>query len=196
EGHRLSPRPSFRPYVLPLGVQAPEGRHVPQSLRRQADAARRRLARAVLRQRLRRAAEVPAAVDAARERARGHARVLAVREPDPARPRRGRRPRARRLTMATPGDARANLLSRAEQELAAGRFAEAERDVVGALALDPDDPRALKLHAALLQRRGRIADAILALRRAAKRAPDDPLLLNSLGIALAASGDRDGAVAT
>src|SRR6185312_14792538 len=143
----------------------------------------------------RRAAEIPAAVDAARERARRHARVLAVREPDPARPRRGRRPRARRLTMAATGEARANLLSRAERELAAGRFAEAERDVAGALALDPDDPRALKLHAALLQRRGRVADAVAALRRAATRTLDDPLLLNSLGIALAASGERDEAIA-
>ena len=97
--------------------------------------------------------------------------------------------------MAATGDARANLLSRAERELAAGRFAEAERDVAGALALDPDDPRALKLHAALLQRRGRVADAVAALRRAATRTPDDPLLLNSLGIALAASGERDEAIA-
>ncbi len=97
--------------------------------------------------------------------------------------------------MAAAGDARANLLSRAERELAAGRFAEAERDVAGALALDPGDPRALRLHAALLQRRGRIADAVAALRRAEVRTPDDPLLLNSLGIALAASGVHDDAIA-
>ena len=97
--------------------------------------------------------------------------------------------------MAVAGDARANLLARAERELATGRFAEAERDVAGALALDPGDPRALKLSAALLQRRGRIADAVAALRRAATRTPDDPLLLNSLGIALNASGDHDGAIA-
>jgi len=97
--------------------------------------------------------------------------------------------------MAAAGDARANLLSRAERELQAGRFAEAERDVAGALALDPGDARALKLHAALLQRRGRIAEAVAALRRAATRTPDDPLLLNSLGIALAASGDRETALA-
>jgi Flp pilus assembly protein TadD len=93
------------------------------------------------------------------------------------------------------GDACANLISRAERELAAGRFAEAERDVAGALALDPGDPRALKLSAALLQRRGRIADAIAALRRAATRTPDDPLLLNSLGIAIEATGDHEGALA-
>ncbi len=97
--------------------------------------------------------------------------------------------------MATAGDARADLLSRAERELAAGRFVDAERDVAGALALDPGDPRALKLSAALLQRRGRIADAIAALRRAETQTPDDPLLLNSLGIALTASGDHDGATA-
>ena len=97
--------------------------------------------------------------------------------------------------MATPGDARVNLLSRAERELAAGRIAEAERDVAGAIALDPGDPRALKLHAVLLQRRGRIADSVAALRRAATRTPDDPLLLNSLGIALAASGDHESALA-
>jgi Flp pilus assembly protein TadD len=100
------------------------------------------------------------------------------------------------MATASGGDAQAQLVSRAERGLAAGRFAEAERDVEGALALDPGDPRALKLHAALLQRRGRIADAIAALRRAATRTPDDPLLLNSLGIALAASGDHDAAIAT
>jgi Flp pilus assembly protein TadD len=99
------------------------------------------------------------------------------------------------MTMAA-GDARADLLSRAGRELAAERFAEAERDVAGALALDPGDPRALKLHAALLQRRGRIREAIAALRRAATRTPDDPLLLNSLGIALAASGDHEEAAAS
>ncbi len=97
--------------------------------------------------------------------------------------------------MAAAGDARATLLIRAERELAAGRFAEAERDIAGALALDPGDVRALKLHAAVLQRRGRIAEAVAVLRRAATRAPDDPLLLNSLGIALAASGDLAGALA-
>jgi len=98
--------------------------------------------------------------------------------------------------MAAAVDARAELLSRAERELAAGRFAEAERDVAGALALDPGDPRALKLSAALLQRRGRVADAIAALRRAATSAPDDPMLLNSLGIALAASGQSAEAMTT
>ncbi|HEX5121927.1 MAG TPA: sulfotransferase [Rhodanobacteraceae bacterium] len=96
----------------------------------------------------------------------------------------------------TAGTACAALLSRAERGLAAGRFAEAERDVAGALALDPDDTRALKLSAALLQRRGRIADAIAALRRAATTTPDDPLLLNSLGIALAASDTFAEAIAT
>ena len=93
-------------------------------------------------------------------------------------------------------DARAELLSRAERELAAGRFAEAERDLAGALALDPGDPRALRLHGALLQRRGRIADAIAVFRRAHARSPDDASLLNSLGIALAASGDRESAIAS
>ena len=93
------------------------------------------------------------------------------------------------------GDARLDLLSRAERALAAGQFAEAERDIAGALALDPGDPRALKLHAAVLQRRGRVADAVAALRRAATHTPDDPQLLNSLGIALAASGDHGGALA-
>ncbi len=98
------------------------------------------------------------------------------------------------MTVAT--DARANLLSRAESALGAGRFAEAERDVEGALALDPGDARALKLHAALLARRGRGAEALVALRRAAAQTPDDPLLLNSLGIALQASGDREAGIAT
>jgi Flp pilus assembly protein TadD len=94
----------------------------------------------------------------------------------------------------TGSDIRTELLSRVERALATGRIGEAERDIRGALALDPSDPRALRLHAALLQRQGRVADAVNALRRAATRAPDDPLTLNSLGIALAASGDSIGAL--
>jgi Flp pilus assembly protein TadD len=98
------------------------------------------------------------------------------------------------MTEATGRDVPAELLSRAERALVAGSFGDAERDVRGALALDPSDPRALRLHAALLQRRGRVGEAVNVLRRAATRAPDDPLILNSLGIALAASGNHDRAL--
>src|ERR1019366_1517010 len=89
---------AFYPHTFSLGAEEPAHGAVPEPVCWQARAARRARAGAVFRQRLHRAAALPAAVGAARARPRRHARVLAVREPDQARSCPGRGSGARVVT--------------------------------------------------------------------------------------------------
>jgi tetratricopeptide (TPR) repeat protein len=66
--------------------------------------------------------------------------------------------------------------------------------IAGALALAPDHPEVLRLAAVAAVLEGRPADAVAALRHALASRPDDALLHNNLGSALAAAGDADGAI--
>jgi Tfp pilus assembly protein PilF len=86
------------------------------------------------------------------------------------------------------------LLARATQALASGRLADAERDVLGALALAPANLQARHLHALLWQRRGRPDRAAHLLRQVLADDPADVALLNSLGTSLQALQQVDGAL--
>lgn len=66
--------------------------------------------------------------------------------------------------------------------------------IAGALALAPDHPEVLRLAAVAAVLDGRADDAVAALRRALASQPNDALLHNNLGSALAAAGDSDGAI--
>jgi tetratricopeptide (TPR) repeat protein len=66
--------------------------------------------------------------------------------------------------------------------------------IAGALALAPDHPEVLRLAAVAAVLDGRPAQAVAALRHALASRPDDALLHNNLGSALAAAGDTDGAI--
>ncbi len=66
--------------------------------------------------------------------------------------------------------------------------------IAGALALAPDHPEVLRLAAVAAVLDGRPVEAAAALRRALATRPDDALLHNNLGSALAAAGDIDGAI--
>jgi tetratricopeptide (TPR) repeat protein len=66
--------------------------------------------------------------------------------------------------------------------------------LAGALALAPGHPEVLRLAAVADVLDGRPGEAVAALRRALAARPDDALLHNNLGSALAAAGDADGAI--
>ena len=66
--------------------------------------------------------------------------------------------------------------------------------IAGALALAPGHPEVLRLAAVGAVLDGRPAEAVAALRRALAARPDDALLHNNLGSALAAAGDVGGAI--
>jgi len=66
--------------------------------------------------------------------------------------------------------------------------------IAGALALAPEHPEVLRLAAVAAVLDGRPNEAVAALRRALTARPDDALLHNNLGSALAAAGDASGAI--
>jgi tetratricopeptide (TPR) repeat protein len=66
--------------------------------------------------------------------------------------------------------------------------------IAGALALAQDHPEVLRLAAVAAVLEGRPGDAVAMLRRALATRPDDALLHNNLGSALAAAGDTGGAI--
>jgi tetratricopeptide (TPR) repeat protein len=84
----------------------------------------------------------------------------------------------------------------AAQLLDQGRVAEADRQLIGALALHPRHPEVLRLSAGIQSLRGQHAEAVATMRSAVAQQPDDPVYLNTLGTALISQGDLDAAVST
>jgi tetratricopeptide (TPR) repeat protein len=82
----------------------------------------------------------------------------------------------------------------AAQALDRGRVADAERHIVGPLALYPAHPEVLRLHAGTQRLRGDIEGAIDTLRRAIASRPNDALYLSTLGSALIDSYRYDEAI--
>lgn len=82
----------------------------------------------------------------------------------------------------------------AAQALELGRVDEADRHIIGLLALHPDHPEVLRLMAGTQNLRGQIPAAIATLKRAIALRPDDALYLNTLGSAQIAAFDYDGAI--
>jgi tetratricopeptide (TPR) repeat protein len=94
-----------------------------------------------------------------------------------------------------PVERRPNLLNAAAQALRRKRPADAEKILIGVLALSPRNPDALRLLGIAQQSRGNYAAAIATLRDALAIRPNDPLILNNLGSALRSARDFDGAIA-
>ena len=69
------------------------------------------------------------------------------------------------------------------------------QDVTAALAMQPDDPAILALHASLLRTRGRLEEAVAELLAAARLEPSDPAVAAELGAAYSALGDLPSATA-
>lgn len=88
------------------------------------------------------------------------------------------------------------LVRDAERQLAARDVAAAEKTLVCALAMAPDDTPALRAFARVQTQRNRPAYAIESLRRALAFTPDDTELLGELAQAHAQAGDLDEAIAT
>lgn len=75
-----------------------------------------------------------------------------------------------------------------------GRVEEANRQIVGLLALNPDHPEVLRLLAGLQNLSGRRVEAAATMRRALALRPDDALYFNTLGSILIDDGDYDEAI--
>jgi len=84
----------------------------------------------------------------------------------------------------------------AAQALELGRVDEADRHIIGLLALYPQHPEVLRLMAGAQSLRGQTQAAIATLQRAIALRPDDALYLNTLGSTQIAAFDYDGAIAT
>ena len=84
----------------------------------------------------------------------------------------------------------------AAQALNLGRVAEADRQIIGLLALYPTHPEVLRLLAGVQSLQGDFPSAIATLRNAVKQRPDDALYLNTLGTALIEANNYDEAIAT
>lgn len=82
----------------------------------------------------------------------------------------------------------------AAQALELGRADEADRQIIGLLALYPNHPEVLRLLAGVQNLRGQVPAAIATLRRATALRPDDALYLNTLGSTQIAAFDYDGAI--
>ena len=91
-------------------------------------------------------------------------------------------------TLASAFAARANLLS------AGWRWDEAEADLRRAIALDPGDPTAHQWLGENLLIRGRVAEAVAALERAATLDSLAPIIRASHAVALGIAGDTDSAI--
>ena len=89
----------------------------------------------------------------------------------------------------------AALLSRAGCQIESGDYAAAGLAMTKAMALAPEHPEILRLHAVLSTRTGGAQRAIASLRRVLSIRPDDVLAYNDLGDSLRAIGDRDAAYA-
>src|SRR3954471_14934703 len=79
--------------------------------------------------------------------------------------------------------------------LEAGRLDDAAREIGGVLARYPQQPEVLRLFAGIESQRGRHAEAMTAIRRAAELRPRDALYQNTLGTILAEAGAYDDAIA-
>ncbi|HEY0178016.1 MAG TPA: sulfotransferase, partial [Dokdonella sp.] len=80
------------------------------------------------------------------------------------------------------------------EALQQGRFEDAELRLNALLALAPTHPEVLRLHAALLCKVRRYAEALPVLARALAQRPADPRLLTLLGGALRETGDAEGSL--
>jgi len=81
------------------------------------------------------------------------------------------------------------LLTQITDALTQQQADDAERLMPSLAALAPTHPEVLRLRAVLSHRRGRYAEAANLLRRALQERPDDALIWNNLGSALAELGD-------
>ncbi|HEV7490398.1 MAG TPA: sulfotransferase, partial [Rhodanobacteraceae bacterium] len=88
------------------------------------------------------------------------------------------------------------LLREAEQHLARNRLKDAARALTGALALAPHDPAVLRVHATCLNRIGRHAEALDALRHVLEKTKPDIEMLDQFARAQSGSGDKTAALAT
>jgi tetratricopeptide (TPR) repeat protein len=86
------------------------------------------------------------------------------------------------------------LIVAAAQALELGRQEEAALHLSPLLSTHPDHPEVLRLHAGILNLRGDLTSALVAMRHAVELRPGDPLYLNTLGIVLGAIGDFDAAI--
>ena len=84
----------------------------------------------------------------------------------------------------------------AAQALELGRADEADRHIIGLLALHPQHPEVLRLLAGMQSLRGQAHAAIATLQQAIALRPGDALYLNTLGTAQMAAFDYDGAIAS
>ncbi len=84
-------------------------------------------------------------------------------------------------------------LDRARAAVEAGDLALARRDLDRATTLDPGNPHALMLSAALARREGDLGRAQRDIAAASERAPSDPDVMFEQGNIAAASGDADTA---
>ncbi|MDR3389765.1 MAG: sulfotransferase [Rudaea sp.] len=92
-------------------------------------------------------------------------------------------------------DAVSSKLDQAAQALKRRTLAEAERILIGLLALAPQNPDALRLLGICQHGQRNYAAAMVTLRQALAARPHDAMILNDLGSALCDKGDVDGALA-
>jgi len=93
------------------------------------------------------------------------------------------------------GPAAAQRVALIVQALEQGRLDQAERDLIGVMALAPTHAEILRLFGTIQLMRGRPRDAVAALESAAAQRADDPQIHNALGGAYEALADYDRAVA-
>jgi tetratricopeptide (TPR) repeat protein len=82
------------------------------------------------------------------------------------------------------------------QALELGRLDEAERQIMGVMALHPDHPEVLRLLAGIQNLRGDRQGAVASMRRAVAQRPDDALYHNTLGAMLGQNVELDAAIAS
>jgi tetratricopeptide (TPR) repeat protein len=82
------------------------------------------------------------------------------------------------------------------QALELGRVDEAERQIMGVMALHPDHPEVLRLLAGIQNLRGDRPGAVASMRRAVAQRPDDALYHNTLGAMLGQNVELDAAIAS
>lgn len=84
----------------------------------------------------------------------------------------------------------------AAQALGLGRADQAAAQLQPALAVAPNHPEVLRLHAGILNMRGEFPAALKTMQRAVELRPRDPLYLNTLGVIQGDGGDPDSAIET
>ena len=80
------------------------------------------------------------------------------------------------------------------QALNLGRANDAEQRLTGLLAVHPDHPEVLRMHAGLLSLRGDIQGALVVMERAIAQRPNDAAYWSSLGSAFIEAGRYDEAI--